>query len=78
MMTEEFVDDEKHELTEKFAEDMLLLTKAALDGGACPLCVARQAAGIAELVVGLDPGDYLEREAARIRAELNEPEPTIQ
>ena len=36
------------------------------------------AAGIAELVVGLDPGDYLEREAARIRAELNEPEPTIQ
>ena len=39
MMTEEFVDDEKHELTEKFAEDMLLLTKAALDRGACPLCV---------------------------------------
>jgi hypothetical protein len=82
MMTEEFVDDEKHELTEKFAEDMLLLTKAALDRGACPLCVARSftdtAAGIAELVVGLDPGDYLEREAARIRAELNEPEPTIQ
>ena len=47
MMTEEFVDDEKHELT----EDMLLLTKAALDRGACPLCVARSftdtAAGIA-------------------------------
>ena len=55
---------------------------AAGNGGACPLCMARclvdTAASIAELTLGHDPADWLEREAQRVRDELYEAEPTLQ
>lgn len=66
----------------KFADDVLTIAMAAGNGGACPLCMARclvdTAASIAELTLGHDPADWLEREAQRVRDELYEAEPTLQ
>jgi hypothetical protein len=85
-MTDDRMTDEETSRSDarvgKFFTDVGVLAKAANQAGACPYCLARAlvdaAAGIAELILEGDPADFLEREAARVRAELAEPEFMLQ